>query len=166
MATKGPSGEQYGGLEKYLRRRCFHAFREQLDPVDLYVALSPHADMRVQQTAKEYRSNASRVISTIVASNGNLLRRTMSEALRDGVPTTRFGQELLPSLSTEADNLARDLIAHLYLRKRQKVAEHVRRHFSIARDTRRLLRTVAGYHDSHINDIVETLIVLGLSQSR
>jgi hypothetical protein len=150
-------------LEQYLRSRVSRAMTEKLEKAELFVALAPETNALLQKTAEAHQANESRIIALIIETSGDLLQDTLPAALRDRIRAVR-SIERQPSPPRETDTHAGDLLARLIVRgDRRLPVDPPRRHFSISRESKRLLGTVAGYHSLDMTRIVETLIILGLS---
>jgi hypothetical protein len=163
MAKDTLRGEQYQSLHHHLRSTVAGALSRQLDRVDLFLALPPEADMLLQRSAKAHHASPSQIISLVIEECGDLLRRTMSEALRYSTPAVR-PVEAQPWPVQGADDHAQDFKARLLEREDHRFpVDRVRRHFTVSRERKRLLGMVAAHHDSNMTRIVETLLILGLS---
>jgi hypothetical protein len=163
MAKDANRGDQYQSLHRYLRSTVAGALSRQLDKVDLFLALTPEANMLLQRSARAHHASPSQIILLVIGACGDLLRHTMSEALRYSKPAAR-PVKTEPWSAKGADDPAQDLKARLLEREEHRFPiVRVRRHFSVSRETKRLLGMVAAHHDSNMTRIVETLLILGLS---
>jgi hypothetical protein len=161
MATDPLGNERYKTLEQYSRSRV-RAMSEHLQTEPLYVALVSEINKLLQASAKADQTSPSRTITFIIERHEGLLLHTMSDDLRD-VISARCSAETLASPRQENDKHARDFLALVRERKADGLSVERRRHFMISRQSKRLLGKVAAHHGLDMVDIVETLLLLGLS---
>jgi hypothetical protein len=163
--TKRPPNQGDGALRTYLRDQIRESLPARTELDDYELSLSADADLLLQQTAAYIRSNISRVISIILNSCADLLTIAKSDGFR---PWAAGGHAEIkdPSASqSEGANLAkaRSLYDDILARKHDKSKNaSVRRHLVIARAGRQLLGEVAEHLSVSMNDIIESLVMLGL----
>jgi hypothetical protein len=165
MPSKDPPRTRNGALEAYLRARIGPALRALLAKEDYELSSSPEADLRLHRTAAYFRCSPSMVVSSILGSCSSLLDIAKSDNFREwaagahGMTTSeRLNQAKNEELAMACDMLD-DILARKYNKGRNAP---IRCHLVINRNAKCLVGEVAVHLSVNINDIVESLIMLGL----
>jgi hypothetical protein len=163
MAKKRLSGGRTQTLEQYTSRGFLTAMSEHLQIVRLFVSLAPEVHRLLLKSATAQQRKRSHVIEFIIQWYGGLLRNMVPAAHRDGIPAVRLIARQ-PLTGPETENLAGDLLDRIRLSKDDRSRLHFRRrNFSISLASSQLLNLVAVYNRLDVIQIVETLIILRLS---
>jgi hypothetical protein len=161
MAGNLPGSGRYQPLKKYSRSRVL-TMSAHLRTEPLYVYLAPKIHKAVQASADANYTSPSRTITFIIESHEELLRLTMSNALRDASANLRSPEALDSSL--REDIPAREFLALVSECRAHRFSIDRRRHFMISQYSKRLLGEVAGHHALDVIDIVEALLILCLAE--
>jgi hypothetical protein len=133
---------------------------------NLYVDLAPEIDEELEASAKREELKPSWIITYFIERNELLLRLTRSRAFRDVLTGASSLKALDPQHQRDAERVL-DLVTRVREQKAYRLSHPLRRrcHFVISRHAKELLRKVADYHEVDQVDVVETLLILGLSDA-
>jgi hypothetical protein len=161
MARNLPGSGRYQPLKKYSRFRVL-TMSAHLRTEPLYVYLAPEIQKALQASADADHTSPSRTITFIIESHEELLRLTMSNALRDASAN-------LHSPETSDSLLREDIPGQEFIALVRECRAHTfpidrRRHYMISEYSKRLLGEVARHHALDVIDIVEALLILCLPE--